>query len=217
MKKTVKPGRAGKLPWLNRNSDIIRAIVTEGSRVLDLGCGDGTIFRDLRQEKGISGMGVEIDEERIIQCVKNGVPVIQADIDRGLNDFKTGSFDFVILNRTLQNLKRPDFVIDEMLRVGRKAIVGFLNFGYIGVRLSLLLTGRMPVTRSLPLNWYDTPNIHFCTIADFKDLCGRKKIDILDAFYLSGNRANLLISLMPNLEATEAVFLISRSDRRKGR
>jgi methionine biosynthesis protein MetW len=185
--------------------------VDEGSRVLDLGCGDGALFRDLRRERGITGMGVEIDEEKIVRCVGNGVPVLQADIDRGLNDFKSGSFDYVILNRTLQTLKRPEFVIDEMLRVGRKAIVGFPNFGYIGIRLSLLLRGRMPVTENLPYHWYDSPNIHLCTVADFHDMCRRKAIAILDAFFLRGERANAVISAMPNVHATEAVFLIAKS------
>ena len=205
----LRPGR--KIPWLHRNYDIIRALVDDGSRVLNLGCGDGSIFRGLQTDRGITGTGVEIDEEKIVQCVGNGVPVIQADVDRGLNDFKTGSFDFVIMNRTLQNLRRPEFVIDEMLRVGRKAIVGFPNFGFLPIRWSLFWTGRMPVTKSLPYHWYDSPNIHLCTISDFKDLCGKKRISILDSYYLRNDRAGFLINAMPNIQASEAIFLISRS------
>lgn len=199
-----KPG------WLHKNYDIIRALIPEGSRVLDLGCGNGAIIKHLQADRNVHGMGVEIDEEKVIECVKNGVPVVQSDLDGGLPFFSDQSFDYVILNQTLQVVRRPDFVIEEMLRVGKKAIVGFPNFAYVKTRLALMVEGRMPVNKHLPYEWYDSPNIHLFTVKDFIRFCRKRKIRILDSFYLQHARANLFISLFPNFFATEAVFLLGR-------
>ena len=197
--------------WLRRNYDIIRSLIPKGSSILDLGCGDGTIFKNLRLDRNIKGMGIEIDEEKVIQAIANGVPVVQADIDKGLGNFKNGSYDFVILNQTLQMVKKPEYVVSEMLRVGRKAIVGFPNFGSIKIRVDLFSKGRMPVNKNLPYEWFDSPNIHLFTIKDFIHFCHEKGYKILDTYYLQSARANFFISAFPNLLATEAVFLIGNS------
>jgi methionine biosynthesis protein MetW len=199
-----------KLYWLHRNYDIIRSLVDEDSTVLDLGCGDGSFLRDLRRDKNVRGTGIEIDEEHLIKCVGNGIPVIAGDIDRGLRQFKDRTFDYVVLNQTLQVIRKPEFVLEEMMRVGKRAIIGFPNFGYYKIRLSLLFRGRMPVTRTLPHEWHDSPNIHLFTIADFKDFCMKKGFRILDSFYLRENRADGIINAFPNLLASEAVFLIRK-------
>ncbi len=203
-----KPG------WLHKNYDIIRALIPQGSRVLDLGCGNGSVIRNLQIDKGVRGMGVEIDEEKIIECVKNGVPVIQGDLDLGLSKFRDNSFDFVILNQTLQVVRKPDFVLEEILRVGCKAIVGFPNFGFCMTRFALMTSGRMPVNNHLPFEWYNSPNIHLFTINDFKSYCKEKKILIHDSYYLQAAKASLLINLFPNCLATEAVFLLGKADKR---
>jgi methionine biosynthesis protein MetW len=199
--------------WFHRNYDIILSLVERNSSVLDVGCGDGTLLRDLVRDRDVRALGIELSEEAVVRCTATGIPVIQADIDLGLKEFRSGSWDTVILNRTLQVLRRPEFVLDEMLRVGRRAVVGLPNFGYYKTRLDLLLKGRMPVSKSLPYPWYESPNIHLCTIRDFEDLVKKKGYRILDEFYIQDNRADGLIGTFPNLLATEAVFLLGRGKR----
>ena len=151
--------------------DIVQRWIAPGSRVLDLGCGDGELLRVLMDSRGVEGYGIEIDPEKITHCVARGVNVIEADVDQGLTDFPDKSFDTVLMANSMQVLRRPDHAIAEMLRVGQECIVTFPNFGNIRTRLCLAAWGRMPVTRQLPYQWYDTPNIHFCTVRDFEALC----------------------------------------------
>lgn len=186
-------------------------LVPEGSKVLDLGCGDGRLLRMLMESKNVRGRGVDIDEENVVECIRKGLSVFQGDLDEGLADYQEGSYDYVILNRTLQVVYRPDYVIKEMLRVGRKAIVSFPNFGHWRVRLDLMLTGLMPVTRMLPFEWYNTPNIHLLTIKDFKRFCMLNGIDILDEVSLVHSRrvSGRRHKLFPNLLAEEGIFVIA--------
>ena len=148
--------------------DLVVEEIPERSRVLDLGCGDGTLLFLLQENKGVNGCGVEISEEGVSRCLEKGVYSYQADIDEGLSDYRDNSFDYVILNQTIQNTKRPDLVLKEVLRIGKKVIVSFPNFGYYRIRLFLLFKGRMPVSKLLPYEWYNSPNIHLLTIKDMK-------------------------------------------------
>jgi len=153
--------------------------IRAGSRVLDLGCGDGALLDFLQRERGVTGYGIEIDPANIIRCLDAGVNVIQSDLDRGLSDFGDHSFDYVVMTETLQAMRYPHHLLREMLRVGREGIVTFPNFGHWRCRLQIAL-GRMPVTEHLPHTWYNTPNIHMCTIRDFEALCRGEGIQILD-------------------------------------
>lgn len=194
----------------NLRSDL--AVISEwiepGSRILDLGCGDGTLLDHLARTRNVRGYGLEIDPTKLSACVARGVNVIQADVDDGLKDFATDSFDYVVLTQTLQALVRPDLALTEILRVGRKAIVTFPNFGHWRVRAQLMM-GRMPLTPSLPDQWYDTPNIHLCTVRDFEALCARQhwtclKRSLLDGALREGRRINAL----PNLFGEVALYLL---------
>lgn len=164
---------------LRPDLETISEWITPSARVLDLGCGDGALLAHLRASKSITGYGLEIDRDNIVKCIDNGINVIQTDLDRGLLDFDEGSFDFVVMTQTLQAVYFPDRLLDDMLRVGRQGIVTFPNFGHWRPRFYLTLLGRMPVSRALPNAWYNTPNIHLCTIKDFEALCDQKAIRIL--------------------------------------
>ena len=177
-----------------------------GSSVLDLGCGDGTLLRYLKETRRITGYGVEIDDTSILACVKNGVNVVQADIESGLASFDDNSFDFVILSQTLQAMRNAEVVLNEMLRVGREGIVSFPNFGFWRHRLDIL-QGHMPVSPTLPYSWYDTPNIHLCTLKDFQDLCRKIGADILEERVIHEGRT---VSVMPNLFGSLGVFRFRR-------
>ena len=173
--------------------------VAPGSRVLDLGCGDGSLLRSLWQEREAPGYGVEIDDDRVIACVGNDVNVLQVDFEAGLSLFADASFDCVVLSQTLQAVHRTEAVLREMLRVGREAIVSFPNFGHWSARLQVAL-GRMPVSASLPYEWYETPNVHHCTITDFEDLCRRLEIRIRERLVLhEGNPVTLMANLLGSL------------------
>ncbi len=186
---------------------IIFELVHEGASVLDLGCGDGELLAILQEKKRlVRAQGIEIDEKAIYRCVERGVSVVHGDIDSGLPEYGTGSFEYVILNQTFQQVKKPDVVIHEALRVGHKVIVSFPNFAHYSARYQLAIKGRAPITRSLPYEWYNTPNIHFLSIADFITYCREKGIKIEQAFYL-GRRGQ--IRLLPNLRALVGIFLIS--------
>ena len=176
--------------------------IKPGSRVLDLGCGDGTLLKYLQQTRNVNGYGVEIDNSNVLACVKNGVHVIQSDLERGLADFDDGSFDFVVLSQTLQAMRNTERIVREMLRVGRAGIVTFPNFGYWKNRLNVL-RGRMPVSENLPFEWFNTPNIHLCTVADFERFCSERGIRIVARTLLTGGRP---VTSMPNLLGELAVY-----------
>ncbi|MDE1149446.1 MAG: methionine biosynthesis protein MetW [Azospirillaceae bacterium] len=167
MDATIIPPRTDIRGDLRRIADMVGA----GARVLDVGCGDGALLDLLTREKGVDGRGMELGMDGVRACVSRGLSVIQGDADIDLKDYPSDAFDFVILSQTLQATRDPRGVLLEMLRIGRRVIVSFPNFGYWRVRLALLLTGRMPVTDRLGFQWWETPNIHFCTIADFTALC----------------------------------------------
>lgn len=186
--------------------DEIVALVRHGSSVLDLGCGNGELLQRLSRERQVRGRGVDIEEEMIVQCIGRGISVYQGDLDEGLKDYATGSYDYVILNRTLQMVRHPVMLLQEMVRVGREVIVNFPNFGYIVNRFQLMVLGRMPVNRDIPYQWYDTPNIHFCTRKDFVVLCGNLGIPILHEIALRRNRR--VPYSARNLLATEVCFVL---------
>ncbi len=200
-------GTVNGVTGLRADLEVIASLVREGSRVLDLGCGDGTLLQLLIDRKHVTARGVEITYDGVLSCVGKGIPVDHADVDRGLGDYPDGSFDYVILSQTLQAIHKPDLVIHEMLRVGRVGIVSFPNFGYWYVRGRLLLSGRMPKSDYLPFEWYNTPNIHLCTVSDFVDLCQSRGIAIDRAMYLNEGRQ---VRLMPNMLAKVAVFVVRR-------
>ena len=180
------------------------------SRVLDLGCGDGTLLAYLRDHRNVIGYGLEISQENIVQALKNRVNVIQFDLDDGLTEFDSNSFDYVIMSQTLQAMHYPDKILDEMLRVGREGIVTFPNFGYWRCRLQLI-TGRMPITTSLPNRWYNTPNIHLCTLSDFESLCARKNYHILERNLVdSRHQTSLGSRIAPNLMGEIAMYRFKR-------
>lgn len=196
---------------LHLNYSLITQIIEENSKVLDLGCGDGTLLKMLINQKHVVGKGIEINQDSVINSIENGVCTIQGDIDEGLVQFSDKEYDYVVLNRTVQATEKPDFVIKEMLRVGKRVIVSFPNFGYWKVRLYLLLNGKMPVSKMLPFEWYNTPNIHLLTIRDFFEFSKKNNIKILKSIYLNHAkvRRDKLLRLMPNLLAEEAVFVLS--------
>jgi methionine biosynthesis protein MetW len=187
---------------------VIADHVAPGSRVLDIGCGDGELLAVLRDAHRCNPHGMEIDPDNVAECVAKGLAVIQGDADKDLVFYPDDSFDYAILSQTLQTTKRPDLVLGELLRVGRRAFVSFPNFAHWRVRLSLLWSGRMPVTRLLPVAWYETPNIHHLTIADFRALMDERGITVEQAWFLSGDRQTSTAAA--NFRAEHAVFLLSR-------
>ena len=185
---------------------IIADWIEPGSRVLDLGCGDGSLLMHLRDTRQVSGYGLEIDENNIVSCVSRQVNVIQTDLDEGLTGFEADSFDYVVMTQALQAMHYPDRMIEEMLRVGREAIITFPNFGHWRCRLNIA-RGRMPVTGSLPNNWYNTPNIHLCTLHDFEDLCKEKNINVLERTVVDhAHKSTLAMHLLPNLMGEIALY-----------
>lgn len=193
---------------------LITEMVPEGSRVLDLGCGDGSLMAHLRDEKGCTVRGVDLSPEDIAESLARGLSVVQTDLDEGLSGYADGSFDFVVLSQTLQVVRRPAFVLREMLRVGGRGIVTFPNFGHWRVRGYLAFRGRMPVSRSIPFTWYETPNIHHTTITDFRDFVlangGRieREVPLVTREWAGTIRP---VRLWPNLFADTAVALVRRA------
>jgi methionine biosynthesis protein MetW len=182
--------------------------IADGSRVLDVGCGDGTLLAALRDEHGCDARGMELDPHNVAECVARGLSVIQGDADVDLTFYPDASVDYAVLSQTLQTTKRPDLVLEELLRIGARAFVSFPNFAYWRVRVSLLWHGRMPVTRLLPIAWYATPNIHHLTVADFRDLMATRGITVEQSWFLSGGE--LVHGTAANWRAEHAVFLLRR-------
>lgn len=182
--------------------------VPEGSRTLDLGCGDGEFLRLLRDERGVAGTGIEVDPDNLIAAASRGIDVIYQDMDEGLENFPDQSYDVVVMAHALQVLHRPHRVLADMVRIGREAIVTFPNFGHWRCRLYLGAFGRMPVSKVLPYNWYDTPNIHFCTVKDFEALCAQLKIEIIGHDIVTSPGETQLARLLPNLFGTTAIYRI---------
>ncbi len=187
---------------------LILGIVKEGSSVLDLGCGEGELLYLLEKEKKVIGQGIEFSEQAIYSCVEKGLSVYHGDIDTGLSEYGDGSFDYVILNESLQQVWNPDNVVKEALRVGRKVIVGFPNFGYYPVRLQVFFGGITPVTPSLPYMWYNTPNVHFISVKDFRNYCKTRGVSVLDSVFIRKDRVT---RILPNLFADTAIFMITTS------
>lgn len=196
-------------PALHARADfkVIARWITEGSRVLDLGCGDGSLLQYLRETRGVHGYGVEISPANIVECVRNGVNVIQDDLETGLAEIEDHSFDFVILSQTLQAMRHTEDIVDKMLRVGNHAIVTFPNFGYWRNRLAVA-AGNMPVSENLPYAWYDTPNVHLCTIDDFERFCEKRRVKISERVVLSDGAE---VSMLPNLLGQLAVYRVERA------
>ncbi|KQN80166.1 methionine biosynthesis protein MetW [Sphingomonas sp. Leaf62] len=187
---------------------IIAANITPGSRILDVGCGDGQLMAALRDERGVDARGLEIDPGNVADAMARGLSVMQGDADRDLADYPDASFDYAILSQTLQTAMRPHVVLDHLLRIGAQAFVSFPNFAHWRVRASLLWGGRMPVTTLLPLEWYETPNIHHVTIDDFRAFVAKRGITVVDAWFLSGGKRTTAAAA--NFRAEHAVFLLQR-------
>jgi len=181
----------------------IASWVTPDASVLDLGCGDGLLLASLEASRGAKGYGVEIDDANVLACVRRCVNVIQGDLERGLQGFDAGSFDYVILSQTLQTMRHTEEIVLEMLRVGRQAIVTFPNFGHWQARWAVAFGGRMPVSKTLPYQWYDTPNLHLCTVRDFEQFCADHSIRIRERIVLHEGRR---VGWLPNLLGSLAVF-----------
>jgi methionine biosynthesis protein MetW len=190
---------------------LIQDWIAPGSRVLDLGCGDGSLLAHLQRTRQVKGCGIEIDADKIQLCLEAGVNVLEQDMEKGLGNFEDASFDTVILAQTLQALHQPREIVREMLRVGRDCILTFPNFAYWRHRLYLLGKGRMPKSTTLPYEWYNTPNLHHCTINDFDRLCARENIKVLHRTVVDDhNRSTLGMRLKPNLCGINAIYHITR-------
>ena len=187
--------------------EVISGWIEPDSSVLDLGCGDGGLLSHLVREKRVRAQGIELSEQAVHQCVAQGLSVFQEDIDTGLADYGDNSFDYVMLNQTFQQVKKPDFVLTEALRVGKKAIVGFPNFVYFKARFQIFFRGRVPVTPSLPYEWYDTPNLHFLSVADFEEYCRKRSLKVEASVFIANNKK---VRLFPNLLAETGLFLLSK-------
>ena len=191
-------------------SKIINSWVPENSKVIDFGCGDGSLLKELFENKQVLGYGVEINNTKIEKCIEKGVPVIKLDIDKGLNDFMSSDFDLSIMARSIQCLKNPDLALNRMLELSKRCVVTLPNLGYWRCRINLA-SGKMPITPELPSSWYETENIHLCTIKDFENLCLKENIRIKDKVFINrnGNQGGLS-KINPNLFAVEGVYLLEK-------
>ena len=192
---------------------VVKDMVAPKTRVLDIGCGDGTLLRMLAEERGVDARGMELSQRGVNDCVAKGLSVIQGDADLDLADYPDDSFDYVILSQTLQATRNPRRVLEQMLRIGKRAIVSFPNFGHWRIRLQIMFAGRMPITENLPLAWYETPNIHFCTIRDFVALVDEVDAQIDRAVALNSSGAPMRVNApwwVWNMFGEQAVFLLER-------
>jgi len=198
---------------LRPDLDIISQWITPGSRVLDLGCGDGTLLAHLWRTRQVIGYGLELDPNKIVMSVAADVNVVQADLNKGLSDMKDNTFDYVVLTQTLQAVQHPNLLLQEMLRVGRECIITFPNFGHWRNRLQVSLKGRMPVSRNLPDEWFNTPNIHLCSVRDFEGLCHQENIKILQRSVVDHlHHSGPAMRLLPNLFGEFALYRVQKKD-----
>lgn len=198
---------------IRKDLEMISNLIEPNSRVLDLGCGKGELLLYLKEKKNISGFGIEIDIDEVVECLSKGLNVIHYDINKGLSFIDDNSFDYVVLSKTIQQLRAPGKLIEDVLRISRNAIISFPNFGNFKVRFYLLFKGKMPVTSELPYSWFDTPNIHLFTLKDFRNLCEVKSIKIekeIPIFYVFGKP--IFIRLLPNLISDEVIVLIRKGN-----
>lgn len=197
---------------IHLNYSIIAENIEQKAKVLDLGCGEGDLLAMLINKKHCTGSGIEINQQNVIKSIQKGLSIVQGDIDEGLKEFTENEYDYVILNQTLQSTEKPDYVIEEMLRVGKKVVVSFPNFGYWRVRFYLFFKGKMPKSKMLPYSWFDTPNIHLLTIADFFEFCKDRAIKIEKSVYIKRGKIskNPLNRFFTNFLCEEAVFIIKR-------
>jgi len=198
---------------MKKEFQIISKLIENNTKVLDVGCGDGTLMKNLKNEKNIDTRGLEISKDNVQICISKGLSIIEGNAEKDLHQFPNLSFDYVVLSQTLQAFYNPEKVIEDLLRVASKAIVTIPNFGYWKVRMHLLLKGTMPVTKNLPNDWYNTPNLHMCTIKDFYNFCSKKKIEIYKSIAINGeitstiNRGNMNIK---NFSSELGIFLINK-------
>lgn len=196
---------------LRADLQIIQQWIKPGSRVLDLGCGEGELLRYLRDHKSVQGYGLEIDPEKINRCIASGLSVIEQNLDESLDNIGDASFDTVVMTQSLQALHYPDRVLEDMLRIGHEAILTFPNFAHWRCRWYLGTKGRMPVSEFMPYTWYNTPNIHFCTFQDFEDLCRSRHIEILDRLVVDQtHRSSRITAIWPNLLGEVAIYRVTR-------
>jgi methionine biosynthesis protein MetW len=198
-KKHVRPDYSIILDWIKKDSS-----------VLDLGCHEGDLLSLIVKEKNARAHGIEIDEQAIYKCVELGLSVSHQDIDNGLSEYGDESFDYVILNQSIQQVKKPDIVLKESLRVGKEVIIGFPNFAHFRARCQIFFRGKTPITPSLPYEWYETPNLHFLSISDFRDYCKRQDIRIKRSAFFCNDRMTGMTNIVPNLLAQNGLFLISK-------
>ena len=193
--------------------DIISKLINPGARVLDLGCGKGELLAHLQNEKQVNGYGLEINGNNITTCINKGVNVIEQDLDKGLGNFASNSFDMVVMTETLQSVKAPEKMLEDMLRVGKECIVTFPNFGNWRSRMQVAIRGKMPVSQHLPYSWYDTPNIHLCTFRDFERLCRDKRVRIIERFVVDAGYLNTpLMNVFPNFFGAIAFYRLGSYD-----
>ena len=198
---------------MKKEFQIISELIENNTKVLDVGCGDGTLMKHLKDKKNIDTRGLEISKNNVQNCISKGLSIIEGNAEKDLHQFPNLSFDFVVLSQTLQAFYNPEKVIEDLLRVANKAIVTIPNFGYWKVRLHLLLKGTMPITESLPNEWYDTPNLHMCSIKDFVNLCYKKNIELYKSIALNGEKTSLINKNninIKNLSAELGIFLIKK-------
>ena len=198
---------------MKKEFKIISELIENNTRVLDVGCGDGTLMKYLKDKKNVDTRGLEISKKNVQDCTSKGLSVIEGNAEKDLHQFPNLSFDYVILSQTLQAFYNPEKVIDDLLRVANKAIVTIPNFGHWKVRMHLLLKGTMPITKTLPNEWYNTPNLHMCTIKDFFNFCSKKKIELYKSIALNGEKTSKINSgniNIKNLSSELGIFLIKK-------
>jgi methionine biosynthesis protein MetW len=187
--------------------------ISRDSKVLDLGCGDGSLLSDLKKKKSASCLGIEIDPEKIKSCLKKGISVIEQDIDNGLENFGNQSFDYVVMSQSIQALKKPEVALEEIVRIGKECIVSIPNFANFKCRLQLLFKGQMPVSSALPHDWYSTPNLHLCSLEDFEKLCKKSNIKIVERKLSKINgEESILMKLLPNLFSEVALYKLVKEN-----